>query len=80
MVLPIVVPPATVPPALDLPALPASVHSEERAGRTHTVRSGDTLQSIARRYNTSVADIKRSNNLSNSVLHPGQKLRVSSGT
>ena len=47
---------------------------------SHTVRSGDTLQSIARRYNTSVADIKRSNNLSNSVLHPGQKLRVSSGT
>lgn len=47
---------------------------------SHTVRSGDTLQSIARRYNTSVADIKRSNNLSGSVLHPGQKLRVSSGT
>ena len=47
---------------------------------SHTVRSGDTLQSIARRYNTSVADIKRSNNLGNSVLHPGQKLRVSSGT
>lgn len=47
---------------------------------SHTVRNGDTLQSIARRYNTSVADIKRSNNLSNGVLHPGQKLRVSSGT
>lgn len=47
---------------------------------SHTVRSGDTLQSIARRYNTSVADIKRSNNLGNSVLRPGQKLRVSSGT
>ena len=59
----------------------------ERNGRngrqqtvSHTVRSGDTLQSIARRYNTSVADIKRNNNLGNSVLHPGQKLRVSSGT
>lgn len=59
----------------------------ERNGRngrqqtvSHTVRSGDTLQSIARRYNTSVADIKRSNNLGNSVLRPGQKLRVSSGT
>ncbi|WP_153711537.1 LysM peptidoglycan-binding domain-containing protein [Eikenella corrodens] len=47
---------------------------------SHTVRSGDTLQSIARRYNTSVADIKRNNNLGNSVLYPGQKLRVSSGT
>ena len=46
---------------------------------SHTVRNGDTLQSIARRYNTSVADIKRSNHLGNSVLRPGQKLRVSSG-
>ena len=61
--------------------------SNDRNGRngrqqtvSHTVRSGDTLQSIARRYNTSVADIKRSNNLGNSVLRPGQKLRVSSGT
>ncbi len=59
----------------------------ERNGRnsrqqtvSHTVRSGDTLQSIARRYNTSVADIKRSNNLGNGVLHPGQKLRVGGGT
>lgn len=59
----------------------------ERNGRngrqqtvSHTVRSGDTLQSIARRYNTSVADIKRSNNLGNSVLRPGQKLRVGGGT
>ena len=47
---------------------------------SHTVRSGDTLQSIARRYNTSVADIKRSNHLGNSVLRPGQKLRVGGGT
>ena len=47
---------------------------------THKVQSGESLYSIARRYNTSVADIKRSNNLGNSVLHPGQKLRVSSGT
>ncbi|OAM26794.1 lytic murein transglycosylase [Eikenella longinqua] len=48
---------------------------------SHTVRSGDTLQSIARRYNTSVADIKRSNNLSgSSMLRPGQRLRVSGGT
>ena len=47
---------------------------------SHTVRSGDTLQSIARRYNTSVADIKRSNNLSGSMLRPGQKLRVGGGT
>ena len=47
---------------------------------SHTVRSGDTLQSIARRYNTSVADIKRSNHLGNGVLRPGQKLRVGGGT
>ncbi len=79
MVLPIVVPPATVPPALDLPALPASVHSEERAGRTHTVRSGETLYDIAERYGTSVGALRRHNQLDAGFIYPGQHLRIPSG-
>ncbi|WP_225748237.1 LysM peptidoglycan-binding domain-containing protein [Eikenella sp. Marseille-P7795] len=54
-------------------ATPASKPSPTRAQRR-------PLQPIARRYNTSVADIKRSNNLSGSMLRPGQRLRVSGGT
>ncbi|EGY53529.1 LysM peptidoglycan-binding domain-containing protein [Neisseria shayeganii] len=46
---------------------------------SYTVRSGDTLQSIARRHNVSVNDLKRTNNLRNNTVRPGQKLRVTTG-
>lgn len=46
---------------------------------SYTVRSGDTLQSIARRHNVSVNDLKRNNNLRNNTVRPGQKLRVTTG-
>lgn len=46
---------------------------------SYTVRSGDTLQSIARRHNISVNDLKRTNNLRNNTVRPGQKLRVTTG-
>ncbi|MDR0438249.1 MAG: peptidoglycan DD-metalloendopeptidase family protein [Bacteroidales bacterium] len=43
----------------------------------HTVRSGETLSSIARRYGTSVNAICRLNGIkSTSVIRPGQRLRV----
>jgi len=42
----------------------------------YTVRQGDTLFSIASRYNTTVDDIKRLNNLTSNVLSIGQVLRL----
>jgi membrane-bound lytic murein transglycosylase MltF len=46
--------------------------------RYHTVRSGETLYSISRRYGISVDKIARLNKLrSKKVIHPGTKLRVS---
>ncbi len=43
----------------------------------HSVRNGETLGAIARRYRTTVAAIQRLNNLRNSTLiRPGQKLRI----
>lgn len=44
--------------------------------RTHTVRSGDTLFSLAKRYNTSVAELRKLNNLKGSHLAKGRQLRV----
>lgn len=44
--------------------------------RTHTIRKGDTLYSLARRYNTSVDALRKLNNLKNSSLSTGQRLRV----
>ena len=41
---------------------------------TYTVKSGDTLYSIARTYNTTVDIIKKLNNLTNNALSIGQTL------
>ncbi len=43
---------------------------------THTVVKGDTLWSLARRYNTTVDDIIRINNLTSSLLSLGQQLII----
>ena len=43
---------------------------------THTVRSGETLGAIARKYRTTVTNIKRWNNLRSDVIRVGQKLRI----
>ena len=42
----------------------------------YTVIKGDSLYSIAKRYNTSVNDIINTNNLKNINLYIGQKLRI----
>ena len=44
--------------------------------RTHKVRSGDTLSSLARRYDTSVEALRALNNIKGSKLKIGAQLRV----
>ncbi len=44
----------------------------------YTVKSGDTLYSIARKYNLTVDEIKKLNNLTSNTLSIGQKLIVKS--
>jgi N-acetylmuramoyl-L-alanine amidase len=47
------------------------------AKRVHTVREGETLWAISRRYNTTVASIRRSNGLGETdVLRVGQELFI----
>ncbi len=43
---------------------------------THIVKSGDTLYSIFRKYNTPVDEIKKMNNLDSNVLTIGQQLKI----
>ena len=46
-------------------------------GTTYTVRAGDTLYAIARRYNTTVAKIAQANNIKNvNLIRVGQVLRI----
>ena len=47
---------------------------------TYVVKSGDSLYSIARKYNTTVDEIKRLNNLSSNLLNIGQVLKIPSGS
>ena len=42
----------------------------------HTVRSGDNLTSISKKYNVSVANLKNANNLKGNTIHPGQKIQL----
>lgn len=42
----------------------------------YTVKSGDTLSTIARKHKTTVAQLKKLNKLKSDVIHPGDKLRV----
>ena len=48
----------------------------ELAEGNYTVQQGDTLYSLARKFNRSVADLKRINNLSDNALSIGQKIRT----
>lgn len=50
--------------------------SEEQKYYEYTVISGDTLYSIARKYNTTVNDLLNYNNLSSSSLSLGQKIKI----
>ena len=43
---------------------------------TYTVQSGDSLWSIAKKFNTTVDSIKKKNNLSSNMLSVGQKLII----
>lgn len=42
----------------------------------YTVRAGDTLSSVARRFGVKSSDLKRWNHLQNDALKPGQKLVI----
>jgi membrane-bound lytic murein transglycosylase D len=44
--------------------------------RTHTVRNGESLWTIARRNDMTVVQLRRANGMRNSSLRPGQKLTI----
>ena len=56
--------------------IPGKSTSENVNTTIYTVKSGDNLYSIARRYNVTVNEIKSLNNLSSNLLSIGQKLSI----
>lgn len=55
---------------------PDVVVRRQTKSRIHTVRKGDTLYTLARRYKTSVKELRRMNNLKGNNLGQGVRLRV----
>jgi hypothetical protein len=54
----------------------SAVLSRASGSEQHTVRRRETLWSIAQRYDTTTAKLRRVNGLSSSVIHPGQVLEI----
>ncbi len=44
---------------------------------TYTVKKGDTLSGIAKKYNTTTTNLKKLNNLKSTTIYVGQKLTIS---
>jgi len=74
---------ATVAPSASTVASPAPTASASPSSSpppsfrtTYTVKRGDTLNSVAKRFGTTVGAISRLNKLKNSTLHIGQVLKI----
>jgi len=48
----------------------------KKVKKTHTVRRGENLATIASRYNMTSEEVKKMNRLRSTRIHPGQKLQV----
>ncbi|MCD4677260.1 MAG: LysM peptidoglycan-binding domain-containing protein [Desulfobacula sp.] len=54
-----------------------AVKKEKKASMFHTVQKGETLYSISKKYNTSIASLRKLNNLStNAKIYPGNNILI----
>ena len=74
--------PAQHPGAESADSLAQAVFTTVPAGRTfyYTVRRGDSMESVARRYKVSAQDVRHWNNLTQNRVTVGQRLRIVSDT
>ena len=54
----------------------ANIGRSQGTPPVHTVRRGESLSAVARRYRVAVADLKRWNGLRGDLIRPGDKLRL----
>lgn len=54
------------------------IYAQNHQAKFHTVRKGESLPVIARKYGCSVTELKQWNNLRGSLIYPNQKLKVNS--
>ena len=53
---------------------------KETKAKSHTVKSGESLDRIAHKYGVSVNDLKKANNIkkNDNTIHPGDKIKIPS--
>lgn len=56
--------------------IPLTSQDNNTASKTYTVKTGDTLWSIAKNFDVSVNDLKKANNLTSNLLSVGQILTI----
>lgn len=54
----------------------SSSSKKKSSSKKHTVKSGDTLSSIARKYGTSVSKLKAANGLKSDMIRDGRSLSI----
>lgn len=57
-------------------ALQTKVAPEKSVAGQYRVKPGDTLEKIAKEHGTTIDAIRRENNLTKDIIHPGQKLNI----
>ncbi len=72
------VPATYTPPAIRVSDIPQQAQNAAPTMQTYMVQDGDTVFSIARKHNTSVAEIMAANSLSNGYIQPGAVLMLPS--
>lgn len=60
--------------------IPSKVQSTPSTKNIYTVKSGDSLYSIANKFNTTVSTLKAYNNLGSNILQIGQQLLIPTST
>lgn len=68
---------ASAAPATKVASAPSASKAATSSHHVYTVRRGDTLYSISRRFATTVDAIRRINGLNHNNIIPGQKLTIS---
>jgi LysM repeat protein len=57
-------------------AAPSNGGTVTNGGKSYTVKSGDTLNGIAKKHSVTVKDLQAANNLTTTQIKVGQKLRI----
>lgn len=62
------------------PSKPSKPSDPSKPSQTYTVKAKDSLWSIAQKNKTSVANLRKLNNLKADIIYVGQKLKVTAGS